>query len=56
MDNNEKNSIESKSTLYNDFTLINGTINSEDIIDSKLYVPRSIAVKYMEQKLLGTQR
>lgn len=38
------------------FMLINGTIDGEDIIDSKLYVPKSIAMKYMEPKLLGIQR
>lgn len=56
MDNNKKNSIESKSVIYSGFTLMNGTISGEDLIDSKLYVPKSIAIKYMEQKLLGIQR
>lgn len=56
MGNNEKTGIESESVIYNGFTLVNGTINGEDIIDSKLYVPKSIAIKYMEQKLSAIQR
>lgn len=37
------------------FTLINGIINGEDI-DLKLYVPKSIVLKHIEQKLSGMQR
>lgn len=46
----------SKSVVYSGFTLINGAISGEDIIDSKLYMPKSIAIKYMQQELLGIQR
>lgn len=38
------------------FTLISDIINDEDIIDLKVYVPKSFAIKHMEQKLLEMQR
>lgn len=37
------------------FTLINGIINGEDI-DLKFYVPESIVLKHMEEKLSEMQR
>lgn len=37
------------------FTLMNGRINGEDIIDLKFHVPKSITEKHREQKLRNTE-